>query len=157
MTRVKNPIPPVSSRQVTQDSTLPFLNKELIPVIRAFKDAADAAPRIATTSMLSDGAGTYLTLWSEIIPTNRTWFVTAEVVGRVAGHFAAYQLSALFENTDGTAAQVDTTTAVVAIESDAACDAKFDLTGTTLSVQVRDEATTAMSWRAIVQVFPSEE
>lgn len=154
---MKNPVPPVSQRQVTQDSTLPWINKEAIPVLRAQKAASDSRPLIATSTYASDGAGTYLTLWSDSIPTDRKWLVTAEVIGSGGSHHAGYLKQGLFVNVAGTASQVGATAAVVSIESDAACDAKFDLTGTTLSVQVRDEATTPMDWRANIWLTASEE
>lgn len=154
---MKNPIPPVSAREVVQDSTLPWINKEAIPVLRVLKKRADAAPSVVTLSYDSDGAGTYLTLWSETIPTDRTWFVTAQVLGRVAAHNAAYQISGLFKNDSGTSAQVGATASVVSIESDAACDARFSLSGSVLSVQARDDGSHVMTWKAIVEVFPTDE
>lgn len=154
---MKNPIPPVSSRDIQDSTLLPWAKREVIPVLRAIKTRADAAPVFVIDKTDSDGAGTYLTLWSDVIPTGRRWTVVACVGGSADTVDAAYQIAGTFKNLAGTVSQIGTTTAVVSHESAAGCDAKFDVTGTTISVQVRDDAAAAMTWDGFVEVRASLE
>lgn len=105
----------------------------------------------ATADGISDGAGTYLTLWSGTVPRNSSVAVRAKVVGRGTSRGAVYELSAGAQDFAGTASLIGGGfTLTVALEDAAAMDARWTLTGSLLALQVRDDAVQAMTWRAWV-------
>lgn len=99
----------------------------------------------------SDGAGTWLTLWSGTVPANSSHAVRAQVVGRGTTRGAVYEISAGAQDFAGTASLIGGGFVVtVALEDAVAMDVRWLLTGSVLALQVRDDAVQAMAWKAFV-------
>jgi hypothetical protein len=99
----------------------------------------------------SDGAGTWLTLWTATVPTNASANVCAQVIGRGTNEGAAYQLSCGVQDFGGTTSLISGGFALtVVLEDAAAMNARWQLAGSLLALQVRDDAAQAMKWRAFI-------
>ncbi len=99
----------------------------------------------------SDGAGTWLTLWSGVVPTNSSVMAKAAIIGRASAKGAAYEVAAAAQDFGGVTSLVGGGyTTIVSLEDAITMDARWSLTGSTLALQVRDDATQAMAWRAFV-------
>lgn len=102
-----------------------------------------------TGDTLGDGA--YVTLWSSDVPAG-AWRVRADVTGIGSTGGAVYQIDLAVSNPDGITAVTIGGTAQMTFQREAvaAMDARLDLTGTMLALQVRDDGVVAMSWKAIL-------
>lgn len=138
------------------------LNREILPVVRALREVANfrsKEKRSATTA----GAGAFTRVWtSDVLPTDATWLVMAWVAGTsaVAGGtpFAGYLLAASFSSQAGVVSQIGATAVLVSQETDAAVDCRFavDAVNRQVAVEARDNAVTAMSFTAVVEVTGAE-
>lgn len=148
---------PVSDRGVSEDSVIPWVNREAIPVLRQLRQAANYAS-CERQEADSAGDGNYVTVWtSPAMPTDATWQVTAHVVGvsiSGAAQRASYMLVRAVESTAGTVAAIAATTTIASAESAGACDARLqvDASGRTVYVDARDDATSPMRWVAVVHI-----
>jgi hypothetical protein len=106
-----------------------------------------------SASGTSDGAGTWLTLWSGTCPTNASFAVRAQIVGRGTSEGAVYESSAGVQDFAGVASLIGGGyTLTVALEDAAAMNTRWTLTGSELALQVRDDAVQAMRWKAFITV-----
>jgi hypothetical protein len=158
---VKNTIAtPLSERLLKdQGDVLPFLNKEIVPLNREFRSALN----FETTQLLrgvTTGNGVAVALWiSDAIPTDSSWRVKADVIGRTAtgGEQASYGRVALFTNEGGVVSQVGATVALWTLESAAGCDCTLAVLGQTVILSCTDDGMSAMDWKILVSILPTDE
>jgi hypothetical protein len=134
-------LPPLNLATATQDER----DKLLIQLQR---QASQWSPveRLASTL----GAGAYVTLWALTVPLGIS-YVWAEVIGNGSTGGAVYEMVVGVRNLAGVVTVVGATGQITFIREDqAAMDSKWDLTGAVLSIQVRDDGTVPMNWKAIV-------
>lgn len=136
-----------------------FINRELLPVLRALRDAANYQGTQRSTAT-TDGTGVYARLWtSGELALDATVTVRASVVGTAAAaggsQHAGYLLCATFQSTGGVVTQTGATSVLYAHESAAAIDARFgvDSTARTAYVEVRDDATAAMVFAGVTEAL----
>jgi hypothetical protein len=142
----------VSDLAVSEAKLESWANKETRPLLRQLRTAANAKG-IERATATSDGAGTYITAWtSPELPSDCGWTVTADVTGVGGTVRANYRITQDVSSTAGTVAALAPNLLELYVESDAACDARItvDAVNRVVTVDVRDEATTPMSWTVIV-------
>lgn len=98
------------------------------------------------------GDGTYVSLWTDTMPVG-SYFLSATVLGRGTTGGAWYRVWEGLQNFAGTVTVIGGSANVIQKEDAAAMDAKFTVTGTSVSLQVRDDAAQGMTWVAIVEVM----
>lgn len=132
-----------------------WANREIKPLldqVRAFANARGVERQEGVT----DGLGTFLQVWvSDELPTDAAWTLTASVVGSsdAAGGAkkAGYVLAGLASSIAGTVTLTGQSV-LFSAETDAACDARFGVTGRTVFLEVRDDAVSAMRFASVVDV-----
>ncbi len=136
------------------EQTIPrWANEELLPLLRQLRQAVNACA-IERTTATSDGAGTYVRLWtSPALPTDACWHCEVLIAGVSAVASAGYALAASFASQASVVAQVGATTVIASHESAAAIDARFGVDAVTrvVYVEVRDDAVVPMLWTAVTQ------
>lgn len=148
----------ISTRPVKDEDVPSWVNREAVPVLTAARDALNSLASV-TRSVQTAGGGVYVNLWvSEEFPTEGLWTVSAKAGGistSGAAQSAAYHIQGCFRSAAGVLAQVGSTSTVSSFESAAAIDAKFVVDGTarTVSVQVRDNATSPMRFTGRIEVL----
>jgi hypothetical protein len=99
----------------------------------------------------TDGAGTWLTLWSATVPMDTSVGLRAELVGRGSSIGALFETSCGFQNFAGTTTYIGATFSVTVNLSDVpAIDVRWAKTGSLVSLDVRDDGFQAMSWSAFI-------
>jgi hypothetical protein len=96
------------------------------------------------------GDGSYVAVWSDTVPTGAGVYLKAVVIGVGTGNNAWYEIQAGVKNTAGVLAVIGATAVTVQREDAAAADARFSTSGTTVSLEVRDDAVNSMNWTADV-------
>lgn len=143
----------VAQRSVDQDMLEIWANRELVPLLSQIRGALNYKSTqkvIATT----DGAGTWKTLWlSEAMPYDGVWVMEAMAIGIGATERAAYSLNAVCESTAGTVSDLGYTV-VSRNETDELCSVRsyVDTSGRTIALQVKDNASEAMRFVAVVSL-----
>jgi hypothetical protein len=100
----------------------------------------------------SDGAGTWLTLWSGTMPKDCKFSIDSSVSGAGSTGGFAGRLTVGLQDIGGTVGVIGATSQVVWEREDvAAMDHRFDLTGSVLSIQVRDDGTVPMTWKVFIE------
>lgn len=150
---------PVSDRQVRDDkAVVPFLNKEVIPALQALRKAANAKYE-AGFALSTAATGAWTNIWtSASMPTGSAWYVTAEINMRVtsgAVQRGAWILRGVFYNDAGTVAQQGATSAEYTEAS--AGTVRMQVSGQTVTVDVRDDGVSTMAWVAFVSALTSRE
>jgi hypothetical protein len=105
----------------------------------------------------SDGAGTYLTIWtSEVLPQDGKLAITARVEGDSATVYASYELTETYRSVAGVCSVALPGFFEYLQESAAGCDARLNLdtVNRVVTVDVRDDAVVAMTWTGTVQTYP---
>jgi len=100
----------------------------------------------------SDGAGTWLTLWSGTLPRDCKFAIDSTVSG--AGSTGAFggRITVNLQDVGGVVTVTGGSSQVVWEREDvAAMDHRFDLTGSVFSVQVRDDGTVPMTWKLMLE------
>lgn len=151
----------VSDRQVKDETdVIPVLNKELLPLVREFRDALNTEAQ-DTRTLSTAATATFTSIWtSDAIPTNRAWHVWAKVTGFATAGPAqqcSYVREALFSNVAGTVTQVGVTAAPTTFETAAAADVQFLVSGQTVALQVKDDGVSTFNWKATVRIYQTEE
>jgi hypothetical protein len=136
-----------------------FVNTELRPVLEQLRRATNALnPEPTSPSVVSDGAGTYSTLWTSAeLPQEAVWQLEARVCGCGATERASYLIVTTIQSIAGVVSPLGATSIVHEAESAVACNARFsyDATLRTVIVEACDAATEAMTWTSVVQTFES--
>lgn len=144
---------PVSDLPVKKEDIEQWANREVALLLRQLRTGANAKGIERAGPVASDGAGTYVTVWtSPEMPTDATWTITADVLGTGGAERAAYLVVTTMQSVAGTISPVGSTSYPHTAETSAACNARFayDATLRTVIVEACDEGTTAMSWTAVV-------
>lgn len=131
--------------------------KETVTAIMKLRDQALLRFETNVTGATT-GNGAFVTLWSATVPKNSTWNVTASVTGRGTTGGAAYALAGGVQDFAGVASVIGGGFPGITIigEDAVAMNAKWDLTGSVLSLQVRDDAVQPMAWKAFVTALSSQ-
>jgi hypothetical protein len=145
----------LSQRPVSTRSLTFWVNRECLPVLSQCREALNykgMAQALATT----DGAGTWTTLWiSDQMPTDAVWLVEVTAVGRGSTARAVYTMVASCESTSAVVSDLGYTI-ISAHESsgdeDCSIRSSVDVSGRTISIEVRDEATEAMDFVGVISV-----
>jgi hypothetical protein len=139
---VKRPI--TSNRLIEHKSD----EEDVFGLVNALMDQAVLTPvfRVRGETL---GAGAYVRLWSDVVPTGAAIHLKASVAGVGTGNTAWYEILAGVKNVAGVLTVVGAQD-VTAGEDAAACDARFGVTGTTVYLEVRDDAVNTMRWSANV-------
>lgn len=151
----------VSDRQVRdQADVIPVLNKELIPLVREFRNALNTEAQ-DTRTLSTAASGAFETIWtSDDMPTDRAWHLWAKIAGfSTAGpaQQCSYVREALFANVGGVVSQVGVTSAVSTFETAAAADVQFLISGQAIALQVKDDGASTFAWKATVKIYPTDE
>ena len=142
------PIVSISQWQETRSS-----EKEKATIVNRLRDQALLQYGFQATGD-SDGAGTYLTLWQATVPQNSTWCIDAKVVGRGTASGAAYEIAVALQDYGGTLTIISgAPQTYVSLESAAAMDATFAVSGHSVLFKVRDDATQAMTWTVVISAL----
>jgi len=152
---------PVSDRPVADaDALLPWANKEIIPLARELRSAANQRAQ-AFYTVDTEAVGAFGTLWTSAMPINTVWFVTARVTGiskSGAAQQYAYTLESLFySDGSGVMSQVGATSALTTIESDAAAQCLLRISGGQPILQVADNGVSPTTWVGQVSILSSME
>ncbi len=99
-----------------------------------------------TGATATDGAGTFKAIWVETVDLGATAFIVARVVGRGATGSAWYDLKFGAQNIAGTLTTNGAGVSLDFEEDNAACDIRVVYTGTTVSVEVRDDGAEVYNW-----------
>lgn len=143
----------ISNRSANEKGLLPFINDELVPLARQIRTALNT-PYRAAFSITTAGDGAWTNIWTSAeVELDRAWFVEVQVVAVAATDTAAYVRRATFRDTAGTLAQQGTTSSEYTEESAAACDVRFAVSGSTVLIDVRDDAASAFNFTASVSVL----
>lgn len=135
-----------------------YINDEvrtLLDQLRRSANSLNAEPIAAT---VSDGAGTYLVVWtSGVAPLDGTFTLKADVQGDSATVYASYGISQEFRSLAGTISAVAPMAFDRIQESAAGCDARYtiDSTNRVITLDVCDNAVVAMTWNGTAYA-PSE-
>lgn len=145
---------PVRQRPVTAEGLSDWASYEVIPSLTELRRAANYTSR-EIQEATTDGAGTYATIWkSDVMRTGVVWGLQADIVGMSVSLSlrASYVIRGLFYNNGTIFLQGGVPTYVAVIESDPFCDARFaiDAASGKVTVEVRDDGLTAMTYEAIV-------
>lgn len=145
----------VSDRPVKAEHVEDWIKKEVNPALRDLYDFGNL--RYTTVKNLSTAAtGAYTTIWTDEIPDNSSWEVEVRVLARATAGGAArasYNFRGLFYREGAGAAQEGALAFdVPPIESIAAFDATFLVSGNSIAVQVLDDGARTVRWQAIVSV-----
>lgn len=140
---------------VTKEQLEGEYNKGTKPLLEQLRTAANAVGRERATGT-SDGAGTWLVLWtSDTLPQDCIWDVEARVAGvaTASSKRATYRLIQSVISVAGTIAAFGATTVIHTNENAAACDARItvDVANRVVTVDARDDAVTAMYWTTVVE------
>jgi len=158
---MKNTVPTaVSDRAVTKDALDTWVNKEARPLLQEARRALNTeAAQVATLTTAATGA--FANIWtSDPVPTDSSWSVHVRVLGQStagAAQTADYGRVALFRNTAGTLAQVGATQALWSIETAAAMDVRLQVSGQTVTLDVRDDGVSTIAWKAHIRILPTDE
>lgn len=99
----------------------------------------------------SDGAGTWLTLWSGTVPEGASVGTNARVIGRGTSKGVLFEIACGFQNFAGTTSFVGATFSIVTnLTDDALFDVRWSLTGSVASLQVNDGSVQALNWTAFL-------
>lgn len=131
-----------------------YANKETRPLLEQLRAGVNARGIERPAPVVSDGAGTFVTLWtSDVLPQECLWTVEAHVDGSGATVRARYVLQQSAESVAGVVAAVGLQN-YDDYESAAACDARIsvDAVNRVVTVEARDAATEVMQWTAVVYV-----
>lgn len=131
-----------------------FVNRELRPALKEVRIGLNAIGTERPPVVASDGAGTYVTIWtSAALPNDGAWLVQAYVAGVGLTQRAAYWTAQAFVSVGGTCSMPGTQAFSFTYESNAACDALFsvDAPNRVAILKVRDAGTEAMTWTAVVR------
>jgi hypothetical protein len=144
---------PVSQRAVSKDQMETWLNLEARPLLDQLRTGANAVGIERPVPVVSDGAGTYVVIWtSDVLPAECAWEVEARVAGVGGAQRATYRLVQTVTSIASVVAALGATTTVHAQETAAACDARIvvDAANRVVTVEARDDAATAMAWTVVV-------
>lgn len=122
--------------------------RELVNAIRSNADTWLQQVRVRGKTI---GDGNYVSLWTDTIDVG-SFYLRAVVLGRGTTSGAWYEIQEGLQNFAGTVSVIGGSAAIVTREDAGAMDAKFTVTGTSVSLQVRDDAAQAMAWTAILNV-----
>lgn len=149
---------PVSPRPVAEKDLETWVNGEALKILRELREAANWLGEEKTEYVDTDGDGAWVAVWtSQEMPTNCMWQICARVVGISTSGAAqrySYLRYASFQSTSGTVAQVGSTSTPSSHESALAGDIRFtsDATARTVSVEIRDDATSPTRWTAHISI-----
>lgn len=144
---------PVSLRYPRQEQFETWYQLEGGPLLSGLYAFANQREH-ATAKVTTVATGAYTVIWSEAFPDTTAWYVTAIVSGRAtAGGIAraAYEFSGLFYS-EGALTQEGATASRFSVSSVAFFNARFNIAGQNLQVQVLDDGVRAMNWTAVVIV-----
>lgn len=126
-----------------------WVNREARVLLEQLRRAVNSLNPEPITPVTSDGAGTYITVWtSGLVPRDGVFALKADVQGDSATVYAAYRIHQTFRSLAG----VITATSALAFdsiqESAAGCDVRYniDATNSVITLDVRDDAAVAMTW-----------
>lgn len=161
MPRTVTIIPAVSDRQVKNlDELVAWANKEAIPTLRALRGYANAEIQ-RTYTITTAATGAWTTLWaSDAVRAGESLDVFARVRGDATAGPAqsvTYHRIAKFRNNAGVVTQIGATQAPLTLESTAAPDVQFVIAGTTVLLQVQDDAASTYVWTAWISILPPGE
>lgn len=147
----------VRDAPVSKDDLVRWVNEEVKPLVRQMREALNACA-IERSSATSDGAGTYVRVWtSPAMPTDAAWHIEALVAGMDAvagiGQRAGYALAGSFASVAGVVSQIGATTVLASHESAAGMDTRLgvDATERVVYLEACDNALGAMNWSAVTQ------
>lgn len=148
----------ISDRPVDQAGLVAWANAEVQPVLKQLRTGANARG-IERQEGVTDGAGTFLQVWvSDPLPTDAAWALTASVAATTdaasGGQKACYLLVG-FVSSAGGVVTLNSQSALFTSETDAACDARFGVSGRSVYLEVRDEGTVPMRFASVVDVTES--
>lgn len=130
-------------------------DREWIEVINGAKKALDQRYE-ATFLLTTVHTGVMTTIWaSDDMPLSSAWEIQAVILCRASAGGTArarYVIEGLFYRDAGVAVQEGATLAAVTIESVAAFDVQFAVSGNGVLVQVQDDAVRTVDWSAMVKV-----
>lgn len=150
----------LTDRPVPEGQEREAMNTEVLPVLRATRDAANFRATFRTSTSTSDSLSAYKRAWeSEQVPTTGIWKVEAHAVGLdTAGGGCGYHKEAIFQHVAGVPAQVGATASLASQETAAAFDGRFgvDATANTVYFEVRDNgvAATFVTVVHVLEVVP---
>lgn len=141
---------------VREDQLEQNYNRETKPLLEQLRTAANAISRERLTGT-SDGAGTYLVLWtSQELPQDCEWTILARVSGVGGSNRSSYWLVQSVTSIAGTVSAFGPTTVLHSQENAVGADARFtvDAVNRVVTVDARDDAVTAMYWTVVVETGP---
>lgn len=145
----------LSTRSISKDDFEVWSNREALPVLRGLLAFANQREHAQSTIQTAH-TGVYTTIWTEALPENAAWSVSAHVVARAVAGGAAramYQIAGLFfREAGGAVVQEGATSVLVAIASIGGFNAQFAISGNDLRVQVLDDAVRTVNWTAVAVV-----
>lgn len=145
---------PVSQRSLGDDDFAAWAKKEGNPLLLQLRTFANQVER-AAAFVTTNATGAYVTAWSEDVPDQVTWLVTASVAARAVSGGSAragYVFAGAFYRDGGALTQQGITASLFSAESVLAFDARFNILGNTLQVQVLDDGARTVDWQAVVTV-----
>jgi len=138
---------PLSDRQLGKvDDVLPFLNKEVTPLLREMRAALNSGQSGTTvTGDTSDSVGVLKEVWeSDTAPTVGTWSIHARaVLSDSNSEGAAYFLAATYRMVAGAPTLVASTAIYTPHESTGAFDWQWNTTATTVTLSLQDAGVAA--------------
>lgn len=148
----------LSERQLKdQGDVVPFLNKELIPLAREMRAALNLEGTQQFT-LTTAATATFTTIWtSDDLRTGERFAVWTNTLASGAAQSCAYVRLGLFQNVAGAVSQVGATASIATIESAAAADVQFLVSGQAVLFQVKDDGVTTMAWKTTVTTLASDE
>lgn len=151
---------PVSDRPVADtDALLPWANKEIVPLARELRAFANQRA-VQTATVDTDTLG-LRTVWTQQMPANAVWHVSARVVGiSISGptqHYG-YTVEACFSSdSSGNPTIVGAQNQISVFESAAAANARLRVTGGKPTLEAQDDGVSPARWFAQISILSSEE
>lgn len=143
----------ISNRSAKTDDLEKVINDEVFPLARQIRKALNER-YTASFIVATNGDGAWTNIWtSPEVEQDRAWLVEAHVVALGSTETASYIRRATFRDTAGTLAQVGATSAEYSEESAAAIDVRFAVSGSTVLLDVRDDAVNAFDFAAHITVY----
>lgn len=150
----------LSERQVGEPDVVPFLNKEIVPLLRDIRTAHNLET-VQQFTLSTAHTAAFTTIWtSDPMPTNSTWHVRVKCTAITTAGTAqqcAYVREGYFANVAGVVSQVGATASISTFESAAAADVQFAVSGQTILFQVKDDGASTFAWKATVTLLASDE
>ncbi len=144
---------PIRQRPVPTEEVQPWVNMELLPLLRQLRQYANYVERVKA-SFSTNASATFETVWSSAdLAVGTAVRIDANIVGVSANDRATFTKTGLFYNT-GTVLQSGPTIAVLTINSPG-WSAQFLIVANHVELQVNDAGTDPTDWVAIIDATES--